>query len=165
LDFNLSTMSAIKLAICLAAGVFILSFTVIHTEEIPFPEGYLQWKYIKSDTNSRGGIHHIYANLIALEGYRTGVFPNGSCLVFDVFDVVKKDSSLIAGGRRAVDIMIKDSSKYASTGGWGYEEFRGDSRTERNLKGGVAVCYNCHARKKDHDFVFSTFTQSTMSLH
>lgn len=151
--------------VCLIAGVLILSFTVLHNEDLPFPEGYLSWKYIKSDTNAQGGIHHIYANPAAFEGYRTGIFPNGSCLVFDVFEPGKKDSVAKEGPRKVVDIMIKDSVKYASTGGWGYEEFRGDSKTQRNLKGNVTVCYNCHARKKDHDFVFSTFTQSTMSLH
>ena len=135
---------------------------------VPFPDGYLQWTHVKSGILKKGqpgfdhfgGIHHIYANTPAMEGYRTGHFPDGSWLVFDVFEAIGKDSVFTEGRRRIVDVMIKDSAQYAATGGWGFEEFQGDSRTERNLNGNVTECYNCHAYRKTHDFVFSVLPPS-----
>jgi Cytochrome P460 len=54
--------------------------------------------------------------------------------------------------------MVRDAERYKSTGGWGYEEFGGDSRTERRV--GVlaaTACYSCHAQQKENDNVFSKF--------
>ena len=144
------TMSTFGKLLTLIGLVFTAAFTVSRDPEIPFPEGYLQWQHIKSGIIKRGqpgfdhygGIHHIYANALAMEEYKTGVFPNGSYLAFDVFEAIGNDTVMKEGRRRIVDVMIKDSAKYASTGGWGFEEFQGDSRTERNLKGNVAEWYN-----------------------
>ena len=55
---------------------------------IPYPTGYRLWAHVKSEivepqhpgSSTNGGIHHIYANTQALEGYRTGKFPDGSVL-------------------------------------------------------------------------------------
>lgn len=162
------TMSNFVKLLTLIGFLTTAAFTVVRDPEITFPEGYLQWQHIRSGILKKGqpgfdhygGIHHIYANAPAMEGLKAGVFPNGSCLVFDVFEAIGKDTVMTEGRRRIVDIMIKDSVKYASTGGWGFEEFQGDSRTERNLKGNVAECYNCHAYRKTHDFVFSVLPLS-----
>ena len=55
-------------------------------------------------------------------------------------------------------MMSKDSRLYSATGGWGFERFGGDSKTDRPLtEEHRQQCFNCHAQKKDHDFVFSEF--------
>jgi hypothetical protein len=72
---------------------------------VPYPEGYRQWAHVKSQIateahpryKSIGGIHHIYANEIALRGYQSGTFPNGSIIVFDLLSLTSKDGSLIEG--------------------------------------------------------------------
>jgi hypothetical protein len=49
--------------------------------------------------------------------------------------------------------MLKDSLKYASTGGWGYEEFKGNSKTERVLTETVrSACFKCHSQVNDYIF-------------
>jgi hypothetical protein len=54
--------------------------------------------------------------------------------------------------------MVKDSKRYAATGGWGFEQFRGDSQTDRMVTAENATkCFACHAKQKDHDSVFSEF--------
>ncbi|HEY4060622.1 MAG TPA: cytochrome P460 family protein [Puia sp.] len=137
-----------------------ISFRSPGNEEVPYPEGYRAWTHVKSalDAKSHAAFHHIYGNAKAIEGYKTGNFADGSVLVFDVLEAVSKDSLVNEGTRKQIDVMVRNTDRYKSTGGWGYEEFGGDSKTERRI-GVLAVtsCYNCHKQRKDNDNVFSKF--------
>ncbi len=132
--------------------------------EVPYPEGYRMWTHVKTGLigpespgfQSNGGYHHIYANAKAMEGYRSGYFPEGSVLVFDVIDAKEQNGNTTEGSRKHIDVMVKDSLQYFATGGWGYEEFGGDSHTNRLLTTTVRTqCSNCHAKTSDK--VFSEF--------
>ena len=100
---------------------------------IPFPSGYRDWTHVKSgliDDPAHpafaryGGVHHIYANPKAMTGYRTGNFPDGAILVYDLHTLVPlPDGSIDQGERRHLDVMVKDRARFAETRGWGYEEF------------------------------------------
>lgn len=133
---------------------------------VAYPQGYRNWTHVKSALigpkspfyETVGGLHHIYANEKAMEGYRTGRFPNGSVLVFDLFATRETEGTTIEGSRRHIDVMEKDSKRFSTTGGWGYEEFKGDSQTERALTAqAVQACHSCHEGAKNHDSVFSRF--------
>jgi hypothetical protein len=104
------------------------SFTVEKkklVETVPFPEGYRAWRHIKSGyigPESKGfklfgGFHHVYANELAIQGYTTGIFPEGSVLVFDVISAKESEGIIDEGPRSTVDVMVKDSVKYAATHG------------------------------------------------
>ena len=130
-------------------------------ETVPYPEGYRKWSHIKTglvgptdpNFNTIGGFHHIYANDKAMEGYATGNFPQGSIFIFDVLEGIERNGNTAEGKRRLLDVMIKDSIKYSSTGGWGYEEFKGNSKTNRTLTEARRLqCINCHNQQKDHVF-------------
>ena len=103
-----------------------------------------------------GRIFNIYANEKALEGYRTGHFPEGAVLIADWFALEKKDPSLVQGPRTSVNVMVRDA-RFTETGGWGFEDFDKDSHTIRNIGAAKSVksCYECHSRAKDHEYVFS----------
>jgi Cytochrome P460 len=59
------------------------------------------------------------------------------------------------GARRRVAVMLRDSRRFAGTGGWGFEVFKGDG-TEGSLDAeGRAACFACHT--KGRDCVFSEF--------
>jgi hypothetical protein len=46
--------------------------------------------------------------------------------------------------------------RWPATGGWGFEGFAGDSRTERAVGADAkAACFNCHAPQKASDYTFS----------
>ena len=133
---------------------------------VPYPQGYRQWTHVKSMTINEGhalygafgGIHHLYANSKAEQGYKTGQFPNGAVIVFDLLEAKAVDNTVQEGARKVVGVMHKDSRKYADTGGWGFEGFKGDSKTERAVgKNAAAACFQCHTAQKDHGFVFSSF--------
>lgn len=131
---------------------------------VPYPKGYRDWTHVKSMViqaghplyESFGGIHHLYANKPALAGYAKGRFPDGAVIVFDLLEARTADNAVQEGARKVVGVMVKDSRRYAATGGWGYEGFKGDSRTERAVgKNAASACHACHTAQKDKDFVFS----------
>lgn len=132
--------------------------------EVTFPEGYRHWRHVKSMVIEQGhplyqpfgGIHHIYANRKALEGYRSGRFPDGSVIVFDLLEAVREDSAVSEGPRKVLGVMQKDSKAFAATGGWGFEGFAAGDRAKRAVGAKAAeACFGCHAGQAASDYVFS----------
>jgi len=131
---------------------------------VPYPEGYRKWAHVKSMLilpghplyEAFGGIHHIYANDKAMRGYRTGKFPDGSVIVFDLLEAKSENNTYVEGARKVVGVMYKDSKKFKNTGGWGFEAFKGDTK-ERVVKNAEQDCFSCHASQEATDFVFSQY--------
>lgn len=147
-----------------AASAFQNDKNRAEADPVPFPEGYRYWAHVKTGFigpnnpgfKFSGGFHHIYANDKALEGYKIGKFPQGSILAFDVINYKESNGNFDETNRKHLDVMVKDSIKYNSTGGWGFEEFEKDSHTQRNLTPTIqAQCANCHHQTSD--YVFSRF--------
>jgi len=133
---------------------------------VEYPRDYRKWVHVKSALIGPqnpafaryGGIHHIYANERAMQGYAGGRFPNGAVIVFDLLETKESSGATVEGERRFIDVMIKDSERYGDTGGWGFEEFKGNRMTEGSLNAQErTACYSCHTGVKGHDFVFSAF--------
>lgn len=137
-------------------------------EEIPYPTGYRTWAHVKSTIVTAesplfkqvGGYNHIYANDKAMTGYKSGNFPDGSILVFDVLGTVEIKGIISEGKRSKINVMVKDSKKYSSTGNWGFEEFTGDSKTERIVQETIKTrCFSCHDARKKNDLVLSEYRE------
>jgi hypothetical protein len=62
--------------------------------------------------------------------------------------------SFVAGTPSNVQFMVKDSEKYAATGGWGFAQFTNGKPDGEALH---KTCFACHAPAKDHDFVFTEY--------
>ena len=133
---------------------------------VPYPAGYRQWTHVKSMTinpghalyGTFGGIHHLYANSRAEQGYKSGRFADGSVIVFDLLEANTAENTVQEGARKVLGVMHKDSRKYKDTGGWGFEGFKGDSTTERAVgRNAATACFECHTAQKGSDFVFSSF--------
>jgi Cytochrome P460 len=147
------------------AGLLCVVNTFSYAEKggVLFPEGYRNWLHAKSMLIQPGhalenpfqGIHHIYANGKAAKGLKSGKYSDGSVLVFDLLKYQEKDKTVQEGERKLVGVMHKDSAKYTSTGGWGFEGFAGNSKTERLVNDGGKSCFDCHAPQKSKDYVFS----------
>jgi hypothetical protein len=132
--------------------------------KVSYPAGYRNWHHVKSMVIDKGhplheafgGIHHLYANPKAVAGYKSGKFPDGAIVVFDLLEAKSADRAVTEGARKVVGVMHKDAKKYAATGGWGFEGFGGGDRTNRVVGDNAAsACFACHAPEKDHDYVFS----------
>lgn len=147
------------------AGLLCAITTLSYAQKdgVPFPEGYRNWLHAKSMLIQPGhalenpfqGIHHVYANGKAAKGLKSGKYDDGSVLVFDLLKYEEKDKTIQEGERKLVGVMHKDSTKYASTGGWGFEGFAGNSKTERLVNDSGKSCFGCHEPQKGKDYVFS----------
>jgi len=133
---------------------------------VPYPQNYRQWQHVKTMViqpghslyGAFGGIHHLYANTKAMTGYRDGKFPDGAIIVFDLLEASSADNTVTEGKRKVVGVMHRDSKQYAATGGWGFEGFVGDSKTERAVgKNAANACFSCHQPMKERQYVFSSY--------
>jgi len=157
-----------KMLLLAAALAIAPSVYAADAAPVPYPDGYRQWTHVKSMTINQGhalydafgGIHHLYANKKAEQGYRTGRFADGSVIVFDLLEANAADNVVQEGTRKVLGVMHKDARKYKDTGGWGFEGFKGDSKTDRAVgRNAASACFECHIAQKDKDFVFSTFRE------
>jgi len=132
---------------------------------VPYPDGYRDWAHIKSAVvapgharfASVGGFQHIYANAQGLAGYRTRAFPEGSIIVFDWLEMRDSAGAFSEGPRRQVDVMVKDSVRYAASGGWGFQRFVKDSKTELAAAPSPQQCFACHDKLKKDGLVLSAY--------
>jgi len=145
----------------------LLSLQAVTSEQVAYPEGYRTWAHVKSTMigpshksfATMGGFQHIYANEAAMNGYRSRNFPEGSVIAFDWLEMTEKDGAFLEGPRRQLDVMVKDSKRFASTGGWGFQRFVKDSKTEHATSPTPQECFACHDRLKKDGLVLSTLRQ------
>lgn len=132
---------------------------------VQYPEGYRNWTHVKSMViqeghplyESFGGIHHIYANKIALKALKSGKsYPDGSVFIFDLLEAKSENNAIMEGQRKVVGVMQKDSKRFSGTGGWGFEAFKGDTK-ERIVTDPKGACFSCHEAQKQKDYVFSNY--------
>src|SRR5687767_13234248 len=134
---------------------------------VVYPEGYRTWSHVKSALISpahrnfanTGGFQHIYANTEPMVGYRTRTFPEGSTVVFDWLEMRDKNGAFEEGPRRQVDVMVKDTQRFASTGGWRFQRFVKDSRTEVATTPSPAQCFACHDNLQKDGLILSRYRQ------
>ncbi len=132
---------------------------------VAYPEGYREWAHVKSALSSPahanfsfgGGFHHIYANPEGMRGYRTRVFPEGSVVVFDWLEMRDDAGLFVEGPRRRLDVMMKSATRFEKTGGWGFQRFVGDSKTEIAVTPTPEACFACHDRLKKDGLVLSSY--------
>lgn len=135
---------------------------------VAYPENYRDWTHVKSMVIGEGhplfaafgGIHHLYANDKALQGYRSGKFPDGAVIVFDLLEAKADGNATVEGARKVLGVMEKDGKRFAATGGWGFEGFGGGDRNNRVVGADAKqACFACHAAKADSDHVFSEWRE------
>lgn len=154
-----------KLLLTAVMLISLVSISQAVDNKVAYPEGYRSWTHTKSMLIHPGhaladpfqGIHHIYANSKALAGLKSGKYEDGSTFVFDLLNYVDKDLTITEGERKLIGVMHKDAKTYAATGGWGFEGFGGNKKTERLTKDGGKGCFDCHTSEKSKDYVFSEY--------
>jgi hypothetical protein len=134
---------------------------------VKYPDGYRTWMHLKSMAitdrshplfEAFGGMHHVYVNERGRAAARSGgAYPDGSVLVFDLLEGRAESGAITEGPRKLIGVMVKDARAYPETGGWGFEAFKGDSRTERLVTDAKTQCFACHQAQKPRDFTFSEY--------
>ena len=134
--------------------------------DVAIPAGYRDWRLISvaHEEGELDDIRAILGNDIAIEACREGKlpFPDGAIITRIAWRytpsaennrVFGRDQSFIAGEPvNGVQFMVKDSKKYASTGGWGYGHFDDGRPADESV---LRTCYACHksiAQERDHVF-------------
>ncbi len=132
------------------------------------PPGYRDWKLI-SVAHEEGNLNDIRAilgNDLAVKAYREGKFPfpDGAIIARLAWEYLPSDENNKAFGRRqsfvagnptnGVQFMIKDSKKYAATGGWGYAHFDDGKPANETF---MQRCFPCHQGVKSRDFFFTRY--------
>jgi Cytochrome P460 len=134
---------------------------------ITIPPGYRDWKLI-SVAHEEGNLYDLRAllgNDVAIKAYREGKlpFPDGTIIARLAWSYVPSEEnnkvfgrsqSFVAGPATNVQFMVKDSKKYASTGGWGFSQFKDGKPAEAAL---LKTCFPCHEPVKARDFVFTRY--------
>jgi hypothetical protein len=148
---------------------------------LKIPDGYREWRLIsvkqltgKQLTGGRGDLKQLRAQLgndLAIKAYREGTlpFPDGSVIAALHWKEESSDAdnqalaagfpglgleSSFAGEAVNVQFMVKDSKKYAASGGWGFADFT------KGKPGSEALherCFPCHQPAKDRDYVFTRY--------
>jgi hypothetical protein len=130
---------------------------------VKVPVGYRQWELVAvAHESGLDELRGILGNAIAIKAYQDGMlpFPDGTMLAklaWKHVPLAGLDGAFVTGPATTVQIMVKDSKKYASTGGWGFGRFiDGKPVDEAQHK----TCFPCHeANVKGHDFVFTQFAR------
>ena len=143
---------------------------------VTIPVGYRDWRLIsvKRLTSEGGKLKQLRAQLgndLAIAAFREGKlpFPDGAIIAALHWNEDSSDAdnqalaagfpgagleSSFAGSAVNVQFMVKDSKKYAASGGWGYADFT------NGKPGNVALhekCFPCHLPAKDRDYVFTHY--------
>jgi hypothetical protein len=148
---------------------------------IRIPDGYRDWRVIsvkrltgKQLTGTGGELKQLRAELgndIAIKAYREGKlpFPDGSIIAALHWKEVSSDAdnkvlaegfpgadlqSSFAGDAVNVQFMVKDSKKYAASGGWGFADFANGKPSDLAVH---EKCWPCHQPGKDRDYVFTRY--------
>jgi Cytochrome P460 len=140
---------------------------------VTIPDGYRDWKVI--------AVNHLFfagkgdqlraqlGNDIAIKAFKQGTlpFPDGAIIAaIHWTQVTSEDNnkvldvpfpgtqSFVIESRVNVQFMVKDSKKYATTGGWGFADFKDGRPGDKALH---ETCFPCHMPAKDRDYVFTRY--------
>jgi len=128
---------------------------------VTIPQEYRHWE-LAGVAHEQGldELRGVLGNDIAMKAYRAGTlpFPDGTVLVKLTWKHVPSTEiggAFIAGAPTTVQIMVKDSKKYAASGGWGFGRFIDGKPVDAAQH---EACFACHqANVKAHDFVFTRY--------
>ncbi len=139
------------------------------------PPGYRDWRLISvaREEGDLNDIRAILGNDVAIKAYREGKlpFPEGTIIAriawsYDASEENNKvfgrfagrpvaSQSFVAGHpKNGVQFMVKDSKKYAATGGWGFAQFDDGKPADEKV---LNTCFACHAAIKERDLVFTRY--------
>src|SRR5271155_2173338 len=158
----------------LASVVFFSAPASGHADEeaapifgIKIPPGYRDWRLISvaHEEGSLNSFAAVLGNDVAIKAYREGKlpYPDGTIIAALHYGhvpsaennkVFGQAQSFVAGPATNIQFMVKDSTKYAATGGWGFATFiDGKPAAAASMKS----CFPCHNQAKATDLVFTHY--------
>src|SRR5580700_5363600 len=131
------------------------------------PHGYRDWRWISSahEAGNLISIGAVLGNDVAVKAYRDGKlpFPDGTIIAALHYRYVPsaennkvfgQPQSFVPGAPTNIQFMVKDSTKYAATGGWGFGHFADGKAGDAAF---MKSCFPCHEKTKATDLVFTRY--------
>jgi hypothetical protein len=131
------------------------------------PDGYRDWRWISSahEAGNLNSLGAVLGNDVAIKAYREGKlrFPDGTIIAALHYHYVASDEnnkvfgqaqSFVPGAPTNVQFMVKDSKKYAATGGWGFGHFQDGKHGDATF---MKSCFPCHEKANGSDLVFTRY--------
>jgi len=174
------TIAAVTLSLAVLGAAFAAQdkYTVSVQGGLGFAEfrGYESWQVISISQNG-SVVAAILGNPAMIEAFQSGIpgngkpFPDGAKMAKVHWAAVKSETEpgnpFVPGGLGNVDFMVKDSKRFADSGGWGYAVFEYDEAPGKFRPGDLnsqppqandAKCgFACHTLVKDKDYVFTEY--------
>lgn len=128
---------------------------------VPFLPDYKNWTAISAterfDNHSMRLILGNDVAIAAAESGRTNPWPDGTALAKVAWAAAVDDDALVRPQNFIqVELMQKDSRKYAATRGWGWARWRGsDLAPYGSTAEFTNECVNCHLPVSSHDYVYT----------
>ena len=132
------------------------------------PQGYRDWGWVSSahEAGNLNSLGAVLGNDIAIKAYREGKFPfpDGAVIAALHYKHVPSDEnnkvfgqaqSFVPGAATNVQFMVKDSKKYAATGGWGFGHFQDGKPADAAF---MKPCFPCHQKAQATDLVFTRYS-------
>jgi hypothetical protein len=137
--------------------------------------GYESWQLVSISQNG-SHVAAIVANPVMIKAYLAGVpgngkpFPEGSKMAKIHWTPKKMEAftaATVPGTQANTDFMVKDSKRFADSGGWGWAAFDYDAasntfkpgtQADKPPQGNDAKCgFACHTIVKTRDYVFTGY--------
>jgi len=145
-------------------------YTVKAPDGLAFADfrGYESWQVV-SVSHAGDQISVILANPVMIQAYRAGVpgngqhFPDGSKMTKIHWNARKSAEApaptTVPDTLNNVDLMERDSKKFADTGGWGYTQMDFDNATNtyKPHASGHECGFGCHTIVAAKDYVFTAY--------
>jgi hypothetical protein len=138
-------------------------------------KGYESWEVIATSLNDKVMAVTV-GNPVMIAAFKAGIPANGKPVpdgarMAKIHWVPKKSKffpgTTIPGPQHDVDLMVKDSKRFADSGGWGYAVFEYDAASDTFRPGTTASTppqandakcgFACHTIVKSNDYVFTEY--------
>ena len=133
------------------------------------PSGYRDWKVISvaHEAGKLNSLGIVLGNDVAIKAYRerTLPFPDGAIIAALHYSHVPSDEnnkvfgdkqSFVPGPPTNIQFEVKDSKKYAATGGWGFGHFDANGKPADPAL--LKTCFPCHEPAKASDLIYTHYT-------
>ena len=137
---------------------------------VKIPAGYRDWSVISvaHEAGNNNDLRAVLGNDVAIKASREGTlpFPDGTIIARVAWSYVPSEEnnkvfgqaqSFVAGRPINLQLEVKDSKKYGSTGGWGFAQFKDGKPADEAVH---ETCFPCHELAKASDFVFTHYSPS-----
>jgi len=168
------------MSLVVVASVFVVTVTLISQDKstVKVPnglalsafKGYEGWQVIApSETDT--GTKAILGNPVMMKALSDGIPENGKTVpdgaMMAKIEWTKKPDAqspyavTVPDTLKSLSFMVKDSRRYADTGGWAWAQFTYDAASVslKPVETGVACGYACHTKVKARDYVFTHYAK------